>query len=344
MRPLAMTVFYKRLAVSIVEGGLRMPGIGSYVLVPHGFLYPYFLALIFVVAGVNTAWVYVAQAGLAGASVSLLWSTRPRDWSPFAGLVFLALAGATVVSDFLLRLSFRLLSESLFLFLFGAALALGSRLILRPSPVSGGAAGLLLGLAVLSRTSIVVGAAVLLVVWIGTLLRGFPGHRVVAAAVLTGFVAGMSPLPVREYAATGRANIDLITHTDDFVQAPMGWSARADYYGRRLLFVVGFTRAVNPQFSPRPHWMAITAGVCLWAFMPWRGRRKPTAWHVSLVLFLAGYLAPVVLVSGIDNYGGRFVAMVMPVAALLAASAADDYLKYQPRSIGADSTRGIELA
>src|SRR5436309_543065 len=51
---------YKQLALSVMHDGLSMPAVASsFGGLPHGFLYIYFLALLFTVAGVNATYVYV---------------------------------------------------------------------------------------------------------------------------------------------------------------------------------------------------------------------------------------------------------------------------------------------
>jgi hypothetical protein len=122
----------------------------------------------------------------------------------------------------------------------------------------------------------------------------------------------------REWAAIGRPNFELITRTQDWVQPPDGMGARADYYGRRVLFMLGATGFVNPDYRMRPHWMLIWAGVAGYAVSRIRAREWPTLVEAAVIVWLPLYLGPVLLFAGIDNYGGRMVATVMPFAAILA--------------------------
>jgi hypothetical protein len=62
---------YKQFALSVVRDGLSMPALTtSYAGLPHGFLYIYFVALVFAVAGVNSTYVYIAQSAALGLSIS----------------------------------------------------------------------------------------------------------------------------------------------------------------------------------------------------------------------------------------------------------------------------------
>ena len=313
--------FYRKLAASIMSGGLSIPAIGSYVLVPHGFLYPYFLAGIFSVFGDRASIAYVAQATLAGVSGMLLWSLVRRRSEPVAGIVFVIAMGVVLYLDFVRRLSFKLLSENLFLPLFAVFLVVLARAYDRRSHAGAVVAGMLLGLAVLSRTSITAAALgiVVLACIYGPARR--EGSVTWGLALAAGFVAAMCLLPLREYVAIGRPNFDLILNNGDWVPAPEGIAARAAYYGRRVMFTLGATGFVMEEFRFRPHWFAIWCGVAAYIVAQVRAREWPSIWEAAVVIFLPLYLAPVIMVAGIENYGGRMVAVAIPFAAALAGRA-----------------------
>ena len=180
---------------------------------------------------------------------------------------------------------------------------------------------MLLGLTVLSRTSIAAAALgiVLLACCYGPARREatFTWGLTLAA----GFAAAMCLLPLREYVAIGRPNFDLIVNNGDWIPAPAGLAARADYYGRRVLFTVGATGLVMEEFRFRPHWFATWCGVGAYIVMWIRARAWPTIAEAAVLIFLPLYLAPVIMVAGIENYGGRMVAAAIPFAALLAGRA-----------------------
>lgn len=313
--------FYKKLAASIVSGGLSIPAIGSYVLVPHGFLYPYFLAGVFSIFGDNASIAYVVQATVVGISGVVLWSLVRRRMEPPTGIVFLVAIGAVLYLDFVRRISFKLLSENLFLFLFAIFLFVFARAYARRSNAGAALAGVLLGLTVLSRTSIAASALgiVLLACGYGPAKRETTFNWGLALAA--GFAVAMCLLPLREYAAIGRPNVDLILNNGDWVPAPAGIAARAEYYGRRVLFTLGATGFVIDEFRFRPHWLAIWCGVLAYIVMRIRSREWPPIAEAAVLIFLPLYLAPVIMVAGIENYGGRMVAAAMPFAAMLAGRA-----------------------
>jgi hypothetical protein len=314
--------FYKQLAVSILDGGLSMPAIGSYVVLPHGFLYPYFLALVFAVTGVNAAYVYVIQSLLAGVSAVVLWRLVRRADAALVGIAFLIVEGTALYLDFVRRLAFKLLSENLFLILFAVFLLALARAWERRSEGGAALAGALLGLTVLSRTSI--SASAIGIIILVFLYRDANGRAPLRFAMIfaASFAVAMLLLPLREYAAIGRPNFDLILNHSDWVPAPDGLPARAEYYARRLLFSFGFTGFVVQDFRFRPHWLLAWSGVAAYLFTRVRWRLAPTLIEAALLIFLPLYMGAVIAVATVDNYGGRMVAAAIPFALVLAGRAA----------------------
>jgi len=314
--------FYKQRAVSILNGGLSIPAIGSYVVLPHGFLYPYFLAAIFSVTGVNAAYAYVVQSAVAGLAAVVLWTLVRRKDAPLIGIGFLVAESAVLYLDFVRRLSFKLLSENLFLILFALFLAALARAYERRAPITTAIAGVLLGLTVLSRTSILASAIGIIV--LAFLYRDWRGKIPVRLAMIftVGFAIAMLLLPWREYAATGRANFDLILNHSDFVPSPEGLGAKAGYFSRRVLFTLGATGALTPEFRFRPHWLLAWCGVAAYLFTHVRSRVRPDVTESAILIFLPLYLGAVILVATVDNYGGRMVSASIPFALVLAGRAA----------------------
>jgi hypothetical protein len=71
----------------------------SYAGLPHGFLYIYFVALVFAVAGVNSTYVYIAQSAALGLSISLTYLAVRKWLTPFGGLAFLIDGNDTNADD-----------------------------------------------------------------------------------------------------------------------------------------------------------------------------------------------------------------------------------------------------
>src|SRR5262249_52958261 len=102
---------YKELALSVVHGGRSVPRMTApYANLPHGFLYIYFVALIFVAFGANSAYVYIAQSVMLGLSISLMYVAVRRTLAPANGLAFLVALITLMYVDVFRHLTFKLLS------------------------------------------------------------------------------------------------------------------------------------------------------------------------------------------------------------------------------------------
>lgn len=308
---------YKRLAVSILQGGLSMPGVSSsYTGLPHGFLYIYFLALIFAVTGVNAAYAYLVQSLIAGLSVSLTFVAIRRQLTVRGGLAFLLALTALTYVDVFRHLSFKLLSENLYflvsppLFVFLYRSVEGGPHDARDSLI----AGAMLGLVVLARPSFIASAAgVVLVLVLAAAARRITLRPAVLATI--GFMVVASGVVLRNYVAVGHATFDLVTDTFDWFRPwDLPLKQAAAVMTTRGLFVFGWTQALAPAYRVRFYWMALWL---MWIAFPiarirtGRGLELPDYLAYAYVI---GYIGPVLLVAGdIGSYGGRMVIVVMPL-------------------------------
>lgn len=331
-------VSYKLFADSVLRGGLAMPIIGAYGAqegTVHGFIYAYFVAGVFAVFGENTAYVYVVQGMLIGAAASLVYLGWRRVLSPLASLVLLIGAAVFVYADIYRSIGFRLLSESLFVFLLAAAFAAYAEAHSRRSAVLALGAGTLLGLAVLSRTNFLVAGLSLLATTVGYALARRVGAGV-PLMLLLGFAIGMSPLPLRELAATGTPDLILLRpNPGDLYPPPTGSVGElVEHYGRRLLFTIGFTTAQESGYRWRPHWLLLWIGALAWAV--WRvGRPRLDAREVFVLIVIVTYLGPVIALSYPSNYGARMITVALPLVLGLGIRWLDRWVA--PRGPGASA-------
>jgi len=318
---------YKTYGHTILREGLAMPSVGPYVAKVHGFLYSYFVAGVFAIFGENTAFVYILQSFMVGASVSLLYLPLRERLSHAGAIGFLVAASVLMYIDFFRSLSFLLLSESLYVFLLSVFLVAYLAAFKRGSHVTAFVAGIVLGLAVLSRTSALAAAFGVLGAGVAyVLLRRGSARPTVALALAAGFAASMGLLPLREYAATGRAEFDLITHTADWIKPPTEPLAFAEFFARRVLFTLGFTSFLTDEYRFRPHWFLIWIGFFGWAVSRFWWRRAPDFREVATVVFLALYFGPIIFFADPVNYGGRYISVGLPFALMLATAVVDDLL------------------
>jgi hypothetical protein len=313
---------YKQLALSVVRDGPSMPALAtSYAGLPHGFLYIYFVAAIFAVAGVNSTYVYLVQAVVLGLSISLMYLVVRKRLTPAGGLTFLLTLTALMYVDVFRHLTFKLLSENLYFVLCPLLLILLFRSIeqtnrkLRDSLL----AGVMLGLIVLARPSFILSAAmVIAAVWLWTIVKGQSSWP--PALLLLGTAIGVSAVVARNYAVTGRATFDIVTNTSDWLRL---WNLPAIELlialVERSVFVFGWTELIAPAYRPRPYWMILWL---LWTIYPVFKlyKRQPLEfWELLLYIYVLCYIGPVLLVAAdITSYGGRMVIAIIPVVLVAA--------------------------
>lgn len=312
---------YKTLALSVVNGGLAMPGAsGQYAVIPHGFLYVYFLAFLFSLFGANSAYVYVVQSFLCGVSASLTYAAVKRKFSPAVGILFLvALAGLMYVNVYR-AIAFRLLSENLYFPLSAVALCFLLPLFdaaTKRRQTYSFFAGLTLGLIVLTRPSFILSAAaVLSVIFVHSRLRRVT-LRVPLAAAMGGLV-GVSGNLARDYLASGRATFAIVSDTRDWIRI---WNLPpvmfAQALASRVMFALGMPQTVNFSYHRATHWVVLW--VAFVVYLPWKllTKRPVRAWEVVLYAYVVCYIAPVIAVADIFSYGGRMVSTILPVLLIL---------------------------
>lgn len=312
---------YKTLALSVVNGGLAMPGAsGPYAAIPHGFLYVYFIAFLFSLFGANSAYVYVVQSFLCGISVSLTYAAVKRKFSPAVGLLFLVALVGLMYVDVYRAISFRLLSENLYFPLSAAALYFVLPLFdatLKRKQTYSFLAGLALGLIVLTRPSFILSvAAVLSVIFVHSRMRGVT-LRVPLAGALGGIV-GVSGNLIRDYLASGRATFAIVSDTRDWIRI---WNLPdvtfAQALASRVMFATGIPQLLNSSYHRATHWMILWVAFSI--YLPWKllTKRSVRAWEVVLYAYVLCYILPVIAVADIFSYGGRMVSTILPVLLIL---------------------------
>jgi 4-amino-4-deoxy-L-arabinose transferase-like glycosyltransferase len=341
---------YKIHAIKILNEGLAEPSFGSYVRTVHGFLYNYFVAAIFAIAGVNTSIVYVVQTFLIGGSVSLLYLTvrliRGR-LPPIAAIALIVTAAAQLLIDYYRSLSFLLLSESLFLFLVSVTFFLYAWAYQQHGQAAAFVAGIALGLTVLSRTSALTAA-------LGVIAVGFLYARAdrraaplaLSALLVAGFLLAMSLLPLREYAATGQPSLALITDPGGIDPPPSQLSEWPGHYASRLLYVFGFPQwlaVYDPAISvyrPRLYWSVIWIGVLAYIVSRFLWRRLPDIREGAMLVFLVLFISAHTFLSVPQNYGGRYISVGLPLAAVFGALFLAELLSHGNRDRRAPAVPG----
>lgn len=169
------------------------------------FLYSYFVAGVYVLAGVQPLVARLAGAVLGGVLLPLLvYRLARRLFASREGLALLA-AGCAAVYGYFVLYGARLMTETFYITALLWALERALALAERPTPGKGAVVGLSLGIAALLRQSILPWAVVLFVwlLWVGWRegrVRRMAAGLALAAAVM---VACIAPFTVRNYRVYG---------------------------------------------------------------------------------------------------------------------------------------------
>jgi dolichyl-phosphate-mannose-protein mannosyltransferase len=316
---------YKLYAESILSGGMTIPVVAGPYVRPAGFLYNYFLAGVFRLLGDNSSHAYVVQSALLGASIALMYVTLRNFVSTSVGYVYLVVVTAYEYVDVFRNYTFRLLSENLLIALLPLLFLLLLGAQAHQSLWQALLAGLVLGLAVLTRLNLLPAALGLTAIWFGYAAWTPRKHRwlVLPSVFCLVWCGVVLLLPLRDYVVTGQLGFAAITYTGDWnlPQLPANTAPGAgppavalvvEPYVRNILFVLGYTPALDPQYRPRPHWVLLWAGFALALFLLWRRKGPPRFWEAAVYGFVILYLGPAVLVGYPGSYGFRTVVPALP--------------------------------
>ncbi len=323
---------YKQNAISILHDGLSMPAVQKNYHLPGGFIYNYFVAAVFSIGGTNPTHVYFLQAILLALSVGIATlAFKPYLSNKGTAIYFVAVA-AVAFFDVCCFYSFRLLSENLLVFLLPLFYVLFLRAITEASIGKACLAGAMLGLCALCRQNLILlGPMLALLAFF--YLKARPRRTLIALLFAASFCAVFSLLPLRNYAVTGQLSIPVIHYTSERI----GWSLQTNapltaalmlakgaaallYFAKRILFCAGLTTVLGlPAYYLKLHWLFIWFGAAAYLVQVIR-RRRAEFWEAFAIVFVFLYLAPLIAIADISNYGVRMVVPVMPVVMLLWAS------------------------
>lgn len=311
---------YKEYAQSILHDGFSIPIVKEPYKQPAGFLYNYFVASVFAVLGENSSYVYVVQSAMLGASISMMYIAFRHALSPFAGLAYALILTGFMLVDVFLYYSFKLLSENLLLFLLPVFFVLVIKSHERSSLSHAIAAGVVLGLAILTRPNVIVAAIVVTLI---SLRRGIRSRVPITIpfAFLAAWCGTLSVLVIRNYTVTGQLSVSAMLHTDWLTPTLRNVSSEtvvslAIFYIKRILYVVGFLPVLTGKLPTLPHWIAMWLTFCVFTVITIRKRRPLEFWEAVLYSFIAFYLSPLIAAAQITNYGIRMIVPVVPAVLL----------------------------
>jgi Dolichyl-phosphate-mannose-protein mannosyltransferase len=322
---------YNRYALSILNDGLTMPVVTEAYFRPAGFGYPYFIAVVYAIAGIRSEAVYLVQAALLVGGIAGMYALFRAHVSRRAALLFLVALSGIIYADVYRTLTFRLLSENL---LFPVWPALLYFVLNGESKGKYGyfaAAGIASGIGFLMRPNLIlVAPAAAAAVFVAS-TRASAWRARAAAILLTTCMLVSSLMPLRNYAVTGEPSIAAVTGASDWwvaghidrvdLTVPQRAARIVRSIAMRSAYVVGIPYFLQPTFRIRPHWLIV------WACFFWYLRTLPRRTHqFSEVLVLAlavAYFTPIFTLGYVSNYGVRNLAPGLPLVLWLAIRGLD---------------------
>jgi hypothetical protein len=305
---------YHHYAVSVLRGGMSMPAVQGPYTRPGGFGYVYFVAAVYAFFGVRSQAVYVIQTLLLALSVLGFVHAFRRRLTPFYLLGYGLLVIVFVYFDHFRFYTFRLLSENLLIFLLAPLFIALERLLSNGSRLAAVATGLLAGACFLVRPN----TLLLAPAWALLLLyrKRDRGAIINGAIVIAGLLLMAGMILWRDYAVTAAFDLHVLTTRQDWFH-PSSIGDAFPFYGRRILYALGYLHGMIPEFGSLRHWYAAWAGVLLLAGWSLRNRQIDDL-DLAALVFLAAYYGPLIAVADITNYGIRMFTPAMPVVLYLA--------------------------
>lgn len=311
---------YAQNALNISQDGLLMPKISCPYEGPGGFLYNYFLSL-FVLAGISdVAWIYSVQVLLLFVAAVLLYLTwRPisiNSWYRFFLFLFISVG---VVADVLPHYAFRLMSENLALPLLTLFIFSSERFFSRGMPFNSGflfITGLSLGLLALTRPQFMLIVPLWSIMNLFFVIKRFNIKSVLWPTLFFGLI-----IPCSLCALVAIRNLVLC---DDFTLLPLegmkyaleGNSIKSAFSLPRIFYVLGWLKALEPQYAVRPHWLIswllFLISLFWWFFI---FKRRISSFNENYWLnltFMTYYLATLFFVK-LTSYGYRYLILLFPL-------------------------------
>jgi hypothetical protein len=285
---------YHENAQSILENGwMKNQGTAPYY-GPGGFLYNYFIVLIYSVFGVNPSVVYVVQSLLLGGSVFFfLHAVRNRYPIQYFPLVFTCVLMFFTL-DFFWHYTPKLLSENLFVFFFSFFLWIYTQSIKTLSNIV---------LVVLVAAMIMARPALVVVFPLFTWLiweRGITKFEKWALLALS--VLLIQGLAIRNFLIAG----DYVWLPTEGASDSMSMMQTLDFkiISRKILFQCGWCSTLNESFQVRWHWIFV---LMLYFYFTVNQLIKGHFTHFLFHLLAWTLFLTNILFVKVDSYGFRSV-------------------------------------
>lgn len=336
---------YANYALDIRHNGLLMPKtVPGLYNAPAGFLYPYFIALCFLIFGENTAPVYIIQSFMLGLSVAFVyWAFRDK-MKNITGIIFLGSLALFAWLDVYKYYAFRFLSENLALFSTSLFLLCFIKGLEKDSLALRLISAFSVGILILSRPPAVlfgfmlvfiimpyyfikkkIGWAHLLlfmsVLILSTSLLGIRNYLICHKLVFLP-TQGMNMSiyryvvqPIPDSVDLSRVNTNLLftkMHVNSDIVAYVEYMFQKptlflDYYFKKILFCLGFVWIKVPQYRWRPHWTLMWVGYFTYLFLCIKKKKRAQLWEIPVHIYIFSNYFTLIVLGQVENYGFRML-------------------------------------
>lgn len=323
---------YASHATDIIENGFFMPSTREAYILPAGFLYNYFIALCLIASGGSVGFVYFTQALLLSLTAWMIYLLFKDDIKEaYRPLMLLALLLVAYI-DIFRNYTFVLLSENIAMPLLAAFLLFLKNGTEKRNNFLLALTGIALGLSCLTRPNIFPFALVFYSGWAFIAFRHTMGFSGILLSVIS-FLLIAAFLPFRNYVITG--DFILLPNVFKNIKDLGGLSSEAintapgsflTYYFKKLVFIFGYTPALDQAYTPRPHWFIIWGGFIYYVFMEVKNRSLKL-WEFTGILLIIIFYGVLLAIAPIHVYGFRFI---IPVLLILTGFSLKSFFKILP--------------
>jgi len=301
--------FYARHGLDIKENGLLIKSAAGNYLWPAGFLYNYFVAACFLFFNNSPDAIYIVQSALLGLAVAVtyfLFRNRMKTTTAWIFLFALILFG---FADVFKNYSFRLLSENLAILTVVLFFYFFQLNIKKSTPVMQFVAGLFLGVSTLTRPNILPFTVLFFLFLAALSFLKRINVKDYWLMLLSCFMI-LLLLPLRNYLMTGDfAFLPVNGSFTDYMKRENEISLLKEplpylgYYGKKILYCLGFLPVLDSNYQVRPHWIMMWAGYFLYMSACFKNAVKNA--EAILHLFIVFFYLTLILIAPIQVYGFR---------------------------------------
>jgi hypothetical protein len=306
---------YARYSMDIYKNGFSIPSLKENYIAPAGFLYNYFVAIIFYFFGPNLDFIYFSHSLLLSLTVYFSFRTFADGFGTIKKMIFLSTLMLFAFYDVFEKYTFVLLSENLAIFLITMFFYFFKKGIDKSSLIFTCLAAFCLGISVLTRPNIFPFTILLLVFMMFFRIKNkISSKNLIIFSIL--FLFTLTPLCIRNYLVTGYIKF-LPTKGDFFDYLNREYANHSSsgvlsflwIYLKKILYIFGFLSVLKPTYNFRLQWFIIWVMyiVYFYNYIKFKIINDFNIWEVAMNLYVFSFFGILILLTQIQVYGFRFL-------------------------------------